>query len=479
MSNSELLSTDTIEDEKIEKDVITDYNGVFIVGSYSAAVLQEIKDNYDKFQKSKLDKIIATPGVEKLSERLEKTSEKVFEYLSTYYKNLGIEGIVPPENIYQVPKSMMPGEKNFESHGTTHTGRTILISKELCPEPYDRNMDEYAKAIFLAHEMYHATRQHRLKLKDRSLINMEKESSILEEGCAMRIEDELKIIVDSMFPLEASTAESNITRLGNKFSNRRVIGINTLNEGVYTSDKPYPESLKIVTLLNQVMPNFLELVENARIKGDYTKLKQEVDSLCGEGIFEKITTYSEEKAPNVYKEISSILREKYASIYADCSQVIQSLSSGLSLVVGHETDIETTDSISTRNFKDLYPNLNKIRNYMQKYNFIKNKSYGATRPEAIPYDVVLESVLDFNKQYGSNTEITDYFKILADNLQVTGFFNDTSYQNVDPKEIPYKVIIDGFTNDKSKIEEFIKMNEIGGNEQVINLLKNALEYFAM
>lgn len=237
------------------------------------------------------------------SEALIRFQGSLNSYTAAYYDSHGIAGVQFPDHIYRVPK------KEGEFGSSTYHG-VVQISARGGPETgsaeeeqvLDTNLAEYLEARALAHEVYHATATIELHAKDQmdtlhttikrvgiiQTRTLHKEGSpALEEGLAQMFEQEAFGLLKEHFPEGASlhdelveeVAKENADQLARQqVDKNNLVVISYKDRNNYTVGiNGYPDSQRLVSYIEQYVPNLRTLSERARVQGDEKGLEQALD----------------------------------------------------------------------------------------------------------------------------------------------------------------------------------------------------------
>ena len=211
-----------------------------------------------------------------------------------------------------------PGSNLVGSHGKSGLGYVGIPNFPI----YLPHVKLYQEAVVAAHELYHDVSPIKLGLGKKDIKIERKgvdynssgnEENALEEGLAIRSQLESEKLARQMFPKGAEDfdfAKDNFVKKGRLDPNREELIVTSWNlDGDIECTKQSLECFKLVNYLMAEIPDFLGLVDRARVDHKTIELAKEIESRFGRGSYRKIVTTSRKDADAV-RLIEELKNEK-------------------------------------------------------------------------------------------------------------------------------------------------------------------------
>lgn len=189
----------------------------------------------------------------------------------------------------------------------------------------------------LAHEMYHSFSRISFDVRDdensnaiekirvdlkavgasfvpKNTINVTEHLKLFEEGAAVHFEIDVFKDIQKMFPEETIKEYENVIEktkivIKNSGGNYGYLTIIRSHEGedyIVHSNQEYFNSMQIVANLEKIIPDFLTLLEQARVYGKVIPLARAIDGKLGEGWYKKIATATTAQAETILAYLEKI-----------------------------------------------------------------------------------------------------------------------------------------------------------------------------
>lgn len=259
---------------------------------------------------------------QKLSPEIFEKINYVYKFVINYFQSKGFTEITDLPKTY-----LLPSEKN----GTfgQRTAKGIMMFDMEGIEISELKQIEFLNV--LAHELYHSTSKISLDYTENSpqvsvgnygasyYRDGVAHGMALEEGLAYIFQEIAYKEIKKMFEKKYTDAYDTAIAIGVKNeSNRHNISIKraqlsrltlTDNQGNFSFDIAYKkendDSVVLVEYLFKEIPNFVTIIENARVRRQTLELARVIEKRFGEGSYRLVTTAKVEDAESVLKGLMS------------------------------------------------------------------------------------------------------------------------------------------------------------------------------
>src|SRR3989338_979312 len=198
-----------------------------------------------------------------------------------------------------------------ESSGASFTPEGSILNEH-------GNLLEEGSAVQFENEIFEEAKKlfpkEKIQLYENFINESKKQLELQKKKFQINVFKEMRKLLPDTAKNALDKAEEEIKLTDNEkerlFATLDIESYNDSGEVTFSSNEAYEFSMQVSNYLKQIIPDYLILLEKARVQGKILPLARAIDGTLGVGWYRRISTAKTDEASNILTELKSIKLEK-------------------------------------------------------------------------------------------------------------------------------------------------------------------------